>query len=96
METVSCLEAAGRINYPIALQEKKSGKRQRKWHTHGGEVPSQNVGGIEFVVHPSVVHFVDSHEFLPRQAILRPSLCIRKPSLSVTAILQHQQLATLS
>ncbi|VDM77541.1 unnamed protein product [Strongylus vulgaris] len=30
----------------------------------GEEVPSRNVGGIEFVVHPPVVHLVDSHEIL--------------------------------
>ncbi|KAK6733983.1 hypothetical protein RB195_017635 [Necator americanus] len=38
----------------------------------GQNVPSRNVGGVGFVVHPSVVHLVDSHEILsPRLAILR-------------------------
>ncbi|KAK6749787.1 hypothetical protein RB195_002036 [Necator americanus] len=38
----------------------------------GEKVPSRNVGGVGFVVHPSVVHLVDSHEILsPRLAILR-------------------------
>ncbi|KAK6727335.1 hypothetical protein RB195_005184 [Necator americanus] len=36
------------------------------------KVTSRNVGGVGFVVHPSVVHLVDSHEILsPRLAILR-------------------------
>ncbi|VDM79883.1 unnamed protein product [Strongylus vulgaris] len=30
----------------------------------GEKVPSRNVGGIKFVVHPSVVHLVDLHEVL--------------------------------
>uniref|UniRef100_W6NHQ6 Craniofacial development protein 2 n=1 Tax=Haemonchus contortus TaxID=6289 RepID=W6NHQ6_HAECO len=35
-------------------------------------LPSRNAGGVGFVVHPSVVHLVDSHEILsPRFAILR-------------------------
>ncbi|KAK6756764.1 hypothetical protein RB195_014909 [Necator americanus] len=33
-----------------------------------GEVPSRNVGGVGFVVHPSVVHLVDSHEILSPRA----------------------------
>ncbi|KAK6757339.1 hypothetical protein RB195_015268 [Necator americanus] len=38
----------------------------------GEKVPSRNVGGVGFVVHPSAVHLVDSHEILsPRLAILR-------------------------
>ncbi|KAK6743159.1 hypothetical protein RB195_010429 [Necator americanus] len=32
----------------------------------GEKVPSRNVGG-GFVVHPSVVHLVDSHEILSRR-----------------------------
>ncbi|KAK6757735.1 hypothetical protein RB195_015509 [Necator americanus] len=38
----------------------------------GEKVPSRNVGGVGFVMHPSVVHLIDSHEILsPRLAILR-------------------------
>ncbi|KAK6761292.1 hypothetical protein RB195_022378 [Necator americanus] len=38
----------------------------------GEKVPSRNLGGVGFVVHPFVVHLVDSHEILsPRLAILR-------------------------
>ncbi|KAK6754351.1 hypothetical protein RB195_013384 [Necator americanus] len=38
----------------------------------GEKVPSRNVGGVGFVVHPSVVHLVDSHEILsPRLSFLR-------------------------
>ncbi|EYC38733.1 hypothetical protein Y032_0699g1627 [Ancylostoma ceylanicum] len=73
------LEAAGRIKFHvIALQETKSKKsevRQLNDGTliiRGEKFPSRNVGGVGFVVHPSVVHLVDSHEILsPRLAILR-------------------------
>ncbi|KAK6759567.1 hypothetical protein RB195_021257 [Necator americanus] len=38
----------------------------------GEKVPSRNVGGVGFVMHPSVVHLVDSREILsPRLVILR-------------------------
>ncbi|VDM85141.1 unnamed protein product [Strongylus vulgaris] len=38
----------------------------------GEKVPSRNVGGVGFVVHPSVVRLIDSHEIRsPRLAILR-------------------------
>ncbi|EYB95934.1 hypothetical protein Y032_0154g2950 [Ancylostoma ceylanicum] len=73
------LEAAGRIKFHIiALQETKSKKsevRQLNDGTliiRGEKFPSRNVGGVGFVVHPSVVHLADSHEILsPRLAILR-------------------------
>ena len=62
----------------IALQETKTKKedvRQMKDGTliiRGGKLPGKNVGGVGFVVHPSIVHLVDSHEVLsPRLAILR-------------------------
>ncbi|KAK6765096.1 hypothetical protein RB195_025145 [Necator americanus] len=47
----------------------------------GGEkVPSRNVGGVGFIVYPSVVHLVDSHETLPpRMAILRFRPLRQKP-----------------
>ncbi|KAK6761760.1 hypothetical protein RB195_022731 [Necator americanus] len=46
----------------------------------GVKVPSRNVGGVGFVVHPSVVHPVDSHEILsPRLAILRHRPLRQKP-----------------
>ncbi|KAK6748893.1 hypothetical protein RB195_001486 [Necator americanus] len=46
----------------------------------GGKVPSRNVGGVGFIVHPSVVHLVDSHEILsPRLAILRLRPLRQKP-----------------
>ncbi|KAK6760920.1 hypothetical protein RB195_022114 [Necator americanus] len=49
----------------------------------GEKAPSRNVGGVGFVVHPSVVHFVDSHEILsPRLAILRLRP-LRQKSLSI-------------
>ncbi|KAK6757218.1 hypothetical protein RB195_015194 [Necator americanus] len=65
------LGAAGRIKFHvIALQETKcrrSDVRQMNDGTlviRGENVPSRNVGGVGFVVHPSVVHLVDSHEIL--------------------------------
>ncbi|VDM70641.1 unnamed protein product, partial [Strongylus vulgaris] len=72
-------KAAGRINYHvIALQETKLRKtdvRQLSDGTliiRGEKAPSLNVGGVGFVVHPSVAHLVDSHEILsPRLAILQ-------------------------
>ncbi|KAK6760624.1 hypothetical protein RB195_021908 [Necator americanus] len=49
----------------------------------GGKVPSQNVGGVGFVVHPSVVHLVNSHEILSaRLAILRLHP-LRQKSISI-------------
>ncbi len=73
------LHAAGHIKYHvIALQETKSRKQDVRQLSDGtlvirGEkVPSRNVGGVGFVVHPTIVHLVDSHEILsPRLAILR-------------------------
>lgn len=73
------LDAASKIKFHvIALQETKTKKkevRQMKDGTlviRGEKVPSRNVGGVGFVVHPSVVQHVDSHEILsPRLAILR-------------------------
>ncbi|KAK6749652.1 hypothetical protein RB195_001952 [Necator americanus] len=49
----------------------------------GEKVPSRNVGGVGFVVHPSVIHLVDSHEILsPRLAILRLRP-LRQKSISI-------------
>ncbi|KAK6762618.1 hypothetical protein RB195_023370 [Necator americanus] len=49
----------------------------------GEKVPSRNVGGVGFVVRPSVVHLVDSHEILsPRLAILRLRP-LRQKSISI-------------
>ncbi|KAK6733925.1 hypothetical protein RB195_017596 [Necator americanus] len=70
--------AAERIKFHvIALQETKcrrSDVQQVNDGTlviRGEKVPSRNVGGVGFVVHPSVVHLVYSHEILsPRLAIL--------------------------
>ncbi|KAK6762716.1 hypothetical protein RB195_023433 [Necator americanus] len=65
------LGAAERIKFHvIALQETKcrrSDVRQMNDGTlvsRGEKVPSRNVGGAGFVVHPSVVHLVDYHEIL--------------------------------
>ncbi|KAK6759199.1 hypothetical protein RB195_021054 [Necator americanus] len=73
------LGTAERIKFRmIALEETKcrrSNVRQMNDGTlviRGEKVPSRNVGGVCSVVHPSVVHLVDSHEILsPRLAILR-------------------------
>ncbi|KAK6762252.1 hypothetical protein RB195_023380 [Necator americanus] len=41
-------------------------------HSSFVEASSRNVAGVGFVVHPSVVHLVESHEILPpRLVILR-------------------------
>ncbi|KAK6736222.1 hypothetical protein RB195_019102 [Necator americanus] len=41
---------------------------------------TRNIGGVGFVVHPSVVHFVDSHEIMsPRLAIVRLRPLRQKP-----------------
>ncbi|KAK6765055.1 hypothetical protein RB195_025114 [Necator americanus] len=84
------LGAAERIKFHvIALQETKcrrSDVRQMNDGTlviRGEKVPSRNVGGVGFVVHPSVVHLVDSHEILsPRLAILRLRP-LRQKSISI-------------
>ncbi|KAK6754737.1 hypothetical protein RB195_013616 [Necator americanus] len=51
----------------------------------GEQVPSRNVGGVGSVVHPSVVHLVDSQKILsPHLAILR--LCpLRQKPLNITS-----------
>ncbi|KAK6764527.1 hypothetical protein RB195_024738 [Necator americanus] len=82
--------AAERIKFHvIALQETKCSRsdvRQMNDGTlviRGEKVPSRNVGGVGFVVHPSIVHLVGSHEILsPRLAILRLRP-LRQKSISV-------------
>ncbi|KAK6744625.1 hypothetical protein RB195_011384 [Necator americanus] len=84
------LVAAERIKFHvIALQETKcrrSDVRQMNDGTlviRGEKVPSRNVGGVGFVVHPSVVHLVDSHEILsPCLASLRLRP-LRQKSISI-------------
>ncbi|KAK6735349.1 hypothetical protein RB195_018512 [Necator americanus] len=79
------LRVVERIEFQvIALQETKSRRsdvRQMNDGTlviRGEKVPSRNVGGVGFVVHPSVIHLVDSQEILsPRLAI--PRLRPQKP-----------------
>ncbi|VDL78944.1 unnamed protein product [Nippostrongylus brasiliensis] len=65
------LEAAGHIKYHVnALQETKSRKADIRQHNdgtlvlRGKKIPSRNVGGVGLIMHPSVVHLVDSHEIL--------------------------------
>uniref|UniRef100_A0A0K0D472 Uncharacterized protein n=1 Tax=Angiostrongylus cantonensis TaxID=6313 RepID=A0A0K0D472_ANGCA len=73
------LVTADRIKFHvIALQEtkiKKTDIRQLNNETfviRGEKVPSRNVGGVGFVVHPSIVHLVDSCEILSTSiAVLR-------------------------
>uniref|UniRef100_A0A0K0D2J9 Endo/exonuclease/phosphatase domain-containing protein n=1 Tax=Angiostrongylus cantonensis TaxID=6313 RepID=A0A0K0D2J9_ANGCA len=80
------LVTADRIKFHvIALQKtkiKKTDIRQLNNWTLGicGEkVSSRNVGGVGFVVHPSIVHLVDSYEILsPRIAALRLQLLDHK------------------
>ncbi|KAK6725965.1 hypothetical protein RB195_004342 [Necator americanus] len=81
------LRATKRIKFHvIALQETKC-RRSNVCHMNDGtlvirgeNVPSRNVGGVGFVVHPSVVHLVDSHEILsPRLVIPRLRPLPQKP-----------------
>uniref|UniRef100_A0A7I5EEF3 Endo/exonuclease/phosphatase domain-containing protein n=1 Tax=Haemonchus contortus TaxID=6289 RepID=A0A7I5EEF3_HAECO len=73
------LDAASHIKYHvIVLQETKSWRTDLRRMNDGTliirdeKLLSRNVGSVGFVVHPSVVHLVDSHEILsPRFAILR-------------------------
>ncbi|KAK6741002.1 hypothetical protein RB195_009073 [Necator americanus] len=84
------LGAAERVKFHvIALQETKcrgSDVRQMNDSTlvnRREKVSSRNVGGVGFVVHPTVVHLVDSHEILsPRLAILRLRP-LRQKSISI-------------
>ncbi|KAK6755337.1 hypothetical protein RB195_013983 [Necator americanus] len=94
------LGAAERIKFHvIALQETKcrrSDVRQMNDGTlviRGEKVPSRNVGGAGFVVHPSVVHLVDSHGSCHLVwPFFASALCAKNPSVSSTATHQHQQL----
>ncbi|KAE9414287.1 hypothetical protein Angca_000162, partial [Angiostrongylus cantonensis] len=80
------LAASDRIKFHvIALQETKIKKTDIRQLNNGifvicGEkVPSRNVGGVGFVVHPSIAHLVDSYEILsPRIAVLRLQLSHHK------------------
>ncbi|VDM54672.1 unnamed protein product [Angiostrongylus costaricensis] len=80
------LVAADRIKFRvIALQERKIKKtdiRQLNNGTlviRGEKVPSRNVCGIGFIVHPTIVHLVDSYVILsPRIAVLRLQLSHHK------------------
>ncbi|VDM52640.1 unnamed protein product [Angiostrongylus costaricensis] len=80
------LVAVDRIEFHvIALQETKIKKTDIRQLNNGilvirGEkVPSRNVGGVGFVVHPSIVHLVDSYVILsPRIAVLRLQLSHHK------------------
>ncbi|VDM53879.1 unnamed protein product [Angiostrongylus costaricensis] len=85
------LVAVDRIKfYVIALQEteiKKTDIRQLNNGTlviRGEKVPSRNVGGVGFVVHPSIVHLVDSY------VILFPSIAVVRLQLS------HQKKVTIT
>uniref|UniRef100_A0A0K0CU15 Uncharacterized protein n=1 Tax=Angiostrongylus cantonensis TaxID=6313 RepID=A0A0K0CU15_ANGCA len=69
------------LQLQIALQETKIKKidiRQLNngtFVTRGEKVPSRNVGGVDFVVQPSIAHLVGSYETLsPRISVLRLQL----------------------
>ncbi|KAK6742212.1 hypothetical protein RB195_009836 [Necator americanus] len=70
----------------IALQETKCRRSDVRQVNDGTliirveNVPSRNVGGVAFVVHPSVAHLVGSHEILsPRLVILRLGSLRQRP-----------------
>ncbi|KAK6760811.1 hypothetical protein RB195_022033 [Necator americanus] len=81
------LGAAELIKFHVTAQQetkwRRSDIRQMNDGTlviRGEKVPSRNVGGDGFVVHPSVIHLVDSQEILsPRLAILRLRPLRQKP-----------------
>ncbi|EYB87276.1 hypothetical protein Y032_0266g729 [Ancylostoma ceylanicum] len=60
------LEAAGRIKFHLIALQTKNGKSEVRQHhdgtlvIHREELPSRNVGGVGFAMHPSDVHLVDS------------------------------------
>ncbi|KAK6743595.1 hypothetical protein RB195_010710 [Necator americanus] len=83
------LGAAERIKFRVfVLQETKSRSDVQQMNdcTHvirGENVPSQNVSGVGFVVHPPVVHLVDPQKIMPpRLAILRLR-CQHQKSMSI-------------
>ncbi|KAK6735590.1 hypothetical protein RB195_018667 [Necator americanus] len=79
------LGAAERIKFHSAGDQVQKERRMNdgKLVIRGEKVPPRNVGGVGFVVHPSVVHLVDSHEMLsPRLAILRLRP-LRQKSISI-------------
>ncbi|KAK6735581.1 hypothetical protein RB195_018661 [Necator americanus] len=79
------LGAAERIKFHSAGDQVQKERRMNdgKLVIRGEKVPPRNVGGVCFVVHPSVVHLVDSHEILsPRLAILRLRP-LRQKSISI-------------
>uniref|UniRef100_A0A0K0CUY2 PTB domain-containing protein n=1 Tax=Angiostrongylus cantonensis TaxID=6313 RepID=A0A0K0CUY2_ANGCA len=85
-ELHALLVAADRIKFHvIALQETKIKKtdicqlNSETFVIRGEKVPSRNVSSVGFVVHPSIVHLVESYEILfPRVAVLRLQLSHHK------------------
>ncbi|KAK6742191.1 hypothetical protein RB195_009826 [Necator americanus] len=49
----------------------------------GEKVPSRNVGGVGFVVHPLVVHLVDSQEILSTRLAILCLLPLRQKPISI-------------
>ncbi|KAK6745255.1 hypothetical protein RB195_011773 [Necator americanus] len=84
------LGAAERIKFhEIALQQTKcrrSDVRQMNDGTlvvRGEKAPSRNVGGVGFVVHPSVVHGDDFHEILSPPLVILRLRPLRQNPLSI-------------
>ncbi|KAK6764185.1 hypothetical protein RB195_024488 [Necator americanus] len=80
-----CIDNARKVSTDAEdrVQRERRQKNDGTLVIRGKKVPSRNVGGVGFVVHPSVVHLADSHEILsPRLAIvrLRP---LRQKSVSI-------------
>ncbi|VDM61621.1 unnamed protein product [Angiostrongylus costaricensis] len=92
-ELHALLATANRIKFHvIALQKTKVEKtdiRQLNNGTiviRGEKIPSRNIGGEGFVVHPSIAHLVDSHEILSLRIAVSVFNCrIIRRSLSSTA-----------
>ncbi|KAK6758180.1 hypothetical protein RB195_015787 [Necator americanus] len=47
------------------------------------KVPSQNVGSVGFVVHPSVIHLIDTHEILSLHLTILRLRPLREKSISI-------------
>ncbi|KAK6767047.1 hypothetical protein RB195_026533 [Necator americanus] len=84
------LGAAERTKFHIiALQKSKCGRsdvrqiNDRTLVIRGEKIPSRNLGGVGFVVHPSVIHPVDPHEILSPCLVILRLRPLRQKSTSI-------------
>ncbi|KAK6764811.1 hypothetical protein RB195_024945 [Necator americanus] len=93
------LGAAERIKFHVTALQETNCRRSDVGQVNDGtlvicgeKVPSRNVGGVGFVMHPSVVHLVSRDPVTSFGHFSPPSLCAKNPSVSPIATHQHQQL----